>query len=196
MLSRRGRSLLANASGVDTHCDSISSRFDCSLKPPPKDLSGWEATTLDKMEKPYNRSNLLSTKRVLLQVRRHPQPVSAAFPDVLRAAIMPRQLQPPRARSCLVGGDENGSAQRARWNCCVAVLVPQGAAMAVLGRVAWLCAPSAMPGRRLTSSLCWAGMYLWKVLAYPVLQKQAALCLMGSADSFFDGEKARLAALD
>eukprot|EP01047_Picozoa_sp_COSAG01_P118760 COSAG01_NODE_47449_length_390_cov_0.714777_1_plen_127_part_10 len=29
MLSRRGRSLPANASGVDTHRDSINSRFDC-----------------------------------------------------------------------------------------------------------------------------------------------------------------------
>jgi hypothetical protein len=30
LLSRRGRSLPANASGLDTHRDSISSRFDCS----------------------------------------------------------------------------------------------------------------------------------------------------------------------
>jgi hypothetical protein len=29
LLSRRGRSLSANASGFDTHCDSISSCFDC-----------------------------------------------------------------------------------------------------------------------------------------------------------------------
>jgi hypothetical protein len=29
LLSRRGRSLPANASGLDTHRDSISSRFDC-----------------------------------------------------------------------------------------------------------------------------------------------------------------------
>eukprot|EP01047_Picozoa_sp_COSAG01_P103711 COSAG01_NODE_33137_length_569_cov_2.853191_1_plen_113_part_00 len=29
LLSRRGRSLPANASGFDTHRDSISSRFDC-----------------------------------------------------------------------------------------------------------------------------------------------------------------------
>jgi hypothetical protein len=29
LLSRRGRSLTANASGFDTHCDSISSRSDC-----------------------------------------------------------------------------------------------------------------------------------------------------------------------
>jgi hypothetical protein len=31
LLSRRGRSLPANASGFDTHRDSISSRFECSL---------------------------------------------------------------------------------------------------------------------------------------------------------------------
>jgi hypothetical protein len=30
LLSRRGRRLPANASGFDTHRDSISSRFDCS----------------------------------------------------------------------------------------------------------------------------------------------------------------------
>jgi hypothetical protein len=30
LLSRRGRSLTANASGFDTHCDPISIRFDCS----------------------------------------------------------------------------------------------------------------------------------------------------------------------
>ena len=30
-MSRRGRSLPANASGFDTHRDTISSRFDCSL---------------------------------------------------------------------------------------------------------------------------------------------------------------------
>jgi hypothetical protein len=29
LLGRRGRSLPANASGLDTHRDSISSRFDC-----------------------------------------------------------------------------------------------------------------------------------------------------------------------
>jgi hypothetical protein len=32
-LSRRGRSLPANASGFDTHRDSITSRFDCSDGP-------------------------------------------------------------------------------------------------------------------------------------------------------------------
>jgi hypothetical protein len=32
LLSRRGRSSPANASGFDTHRDSISSRFDCSLR--------------------------------------------------------------------------------------------------------------------------------------------------------------------
>jgi hypothetical protein len=34
LLGRRGRSLPANASGLDTHRDSISSRLDCSSTPP------------------------------------------------------------------------------------------------------------------------------------------------------------------
>jgi hypothetical protein len=34
LLGRRGRSLPANASGLDTHRDSISSRFDCRLARP------------------------------------------------------------------------------------------------------------------------------------------------------------------
>jgi hypothetical protein len=36
LLSRRGRSLPANASGFDTHRDSISSLFDCRQRPTPR----------------------------------------------------------------------------------------------------------------------------------------------------------------
>jgi hypothetical protein len=39
LLSRRGRSSPADASGVDTHCDSITSRFDCSA---PSAASSWQ----------------------------------------------------------------------------------------------------------------------------------------------------------
>jgi hypothetical protein len=46
LLSRRGRTLPASASGVDTHRDSISSRFDCS----PDDANPfelWDGGALD-----------------------------------------------------------------------------------------------------------------------------------------------------